>query len=258
MAERDCSKCFLCFFNLIIWLVGVALIVFGGYLMGVYGDYTSVLNEQYTVLPFGIIIGVGVLFFFCAVLGWCAASRNSRACFGVFFFILFAIFAMEIAAVALGVFFKSNISDFIGKDLENAIKNYDTHNDHGIDRIVDKIQELFHCCGNHNYTDWSSSPFDHVYPASVPDSCCKNRTSGCGNDSLSLPRNQAGEIIYIEGCHDAIFNVAHDDMGIIIAVAASFAAIQILCMICTVFIMCRRSNDRLISGYDILGDGVVA
>lgn len=51
--------------------------------MGVYGDYTNVLNEQYTVLPFGIIIGVGVLFFFSAVLGWCAASRNSRACFGV-------------------------------------------------------------------------------------------------------------------------------------------------------------------------------
>jgi hypothetical protein len=58
------------------------------------------------------------------------------------------------------------------------------------------VQTDFKCCGVENYKDWHNVTFGKT--GNVPDSCCKDFTSGCGQDVLNDPI--LADKVFNDGC----------------------------------------------------------
>ena len=60
--------------------VAAALIYVAVWLVQTYGDYTKLTTDMYTLVMAGIIIGVGILILFTAVIGCCGTCRDNKCC----------------------------------------------------------------------------------------------------------------------------------------------------------------------------------
>ncbi|CAM4522778.1 unnamed protein product [Leuciscus chuanchicus] len=95
-----------------------------------------------------------------------------------------------------------------------------------------------HCCGIHNYSDWMNTHwFIESKNNSVPVSCCKPTISNC-TGTLMRPGD-----LYPEGCEVLVVKKLKDIMLYVILAALTFAAIQMLGLLCACVVLCRRGHD---------------
>ncbi|MBN3271773.1 CD63 protein, partial [Polyodon spathula] len=156
-------------------ICGIALIVIGIMVQMSLHKTLMITNASASGAPIVIIV-VGVVIFFIAFFGCCGAWKESYCMVTMFAVLLTLIFLVEIAAAIAGYIFKDKVKDVFSTALEDSMKKYNQSAD--FREAVDTIQADFHCCGSNNYTDW----FNIRHNNSVPDSCCKTRAPGCGNN----------------------------------------------------------------------------
>ncbi|XP_008277345.1 CD63 antigen-like isoform X2 [Stegastes partitus] len=133
-----------------------------------------------------VLISVGVAIAVVSLLGHVGAFMNNSSMVACFICILIVIIILEILTGAVFYVFRSRTAilqanSAINMKARAVINEYSVEKRHAINRI----QEKFSCCGADSYTDWSRSVGWENHEA-VPDSCCVEKTEGCGQDKAKV------------------------------------------------------------------------
>jgi len=241
------SKTVLVFLNLIFWAAAGILCYVGAYVFITYDDYDHFFEDVYTFIPAVTIIAVGALLFIIGLIGCCATVRESHCGLATFVIILLLVFMTEVAVVVLGYIYRAKVEDEVNGSIRNVYDEYNGTNSDAPSRAIDYVRRQLQCCGIHNYSDWMNTPwFNETKNNSVPISCCKSNTEAC-TGSLAHP-----EDLYPEGCEVLVVKKLKEIMMYVIWAALTFAAIQMLGMLCACVVLCRRSRDP---AYELLITG---
>uniref|UniRef100_A0A8C7WWP2 CD63 molecule n=1 Tax=Oryzias sinensis TaxID=183150 RepID=A0A8C7WWP2_9TELE len=136
-------------------LCGLALVVVGILVQVSLHNTLKIKDVSMSGIPI-VIIAVGALIFFIAFFGCCGALKEHYCMVTTFAVLLTLIIIIEIAAAIAGFVFRNKVN-------------------------VAWIHLQLKCCGVNSSSDWSYLDSDGN---SVPDSCCINKTKGCGKGSM--------------------------------------------------------------------------
>ena len=103
------------------------------------------------------------------------------------------------------------------------------------------FQHDFECCGIDSYRDWEASKYGKAV-SGVPDSCCKNHTTGCGRDVF---REKGTGGINRKGCSHLLEEFIERQMTIIEGVGISIAVLCIISLALLPFTGMHRDYQRL-------------
>ncbi|CAH1646280.1 unnamed protein product [Spodoptera littoralis] len=163
-------KYVLFFFNLVVALLGLAVIGIG---VAVQLNWTVVKDElksHLTVAPWVFII-IGAIMFVIAFFGCCGAIRESHC-----MVVTYAIFLLVIiiVQVVIGVLLFA-YGDTIKQSLVNSVnalfdKRSSASVDKATDAVINNLQQQFSCCGK-------NGPQDYGITIALPDSCCSTTST---------------------------------------------------------------------------------
>ncbi|XP_031563776.1 tetraspanin-3-like [Actinia tenebrosa] len=227
------AKAFLYLFNFIYLGISGLLIYVAVWLIKSYRHFYDITSNTYTVVPAGIIIGVGCLVLLTAVIGCCGTCYENKCCLSFFFFLLLLAFSLEISAGVLGALYKNEAKEDVHKGLDAAIEHYNNTNT-GTDKVIDYVQHKLKCCGDNTYQDWLKSDYYKKY-RELPHSCCPNEGSACRTlNVLNKP--------YTDGCYEQLRNKFDHYLTYIIGIGIGFAILQLFGMIASCFVMCKSGD----------------
>lgn len=241
------SKTVLVFLNLIFWAAAGILCYVGAYVFITYDDYDHFFEDVYTLVPAVVIIAVGALLFVIGLIGCCATVRESRCGLATFVIILMLVFVTEVAVVILGYVYRAKVEEEVNISIKKVYSEYNGTNADAPSRAIDYVQRQLCCCGIHSYSDWRDTRwFQESRNNSVPVSCCQAAVKNCSG-SLTRPGD-----LYQEGCEALVVGKLKEIMMYVIWAALTFAAIQMLGMLCSCIVLCRRRRDPV---YELLMTG---
>lgn len=195
------------FFNVLFWLTGVALVVIGGLGELLYGDYKNITQTGFTSAT-AILMVVGSVIGILGFAGCYGAIRENYYTLKLFSYLLVLLLIAEIALGLWLYFAHFSLGKFLHDFLNNILSKYEDDKD--IQKLIDRVQRKYDCCGSNNYKDWFNSEWNvqrqnksvHYWVNNVPRSCCLANTTddpNCGND-LDTPGKPAEEFIHTKGC----------------------------------------------------------
>lgn len=231
-----CVKYLVFFFNFIFWLCGLALIVVGIMVQVSFNQTLKITDATASAAPI-LLIGVGVVIFFISFFGCCGAFKENYCMVTTFAVLLSLIIIVEIAAAIVGYVFRNKLSAIAHDSVNDMIKNYEKQAE--FKKTVDKLQQDLKCCGMNGTSDWEGIIGTEN---SVPDSCCKNFTAGCGNGTMT-----DSDKVYQQGCNAAVEEFLKNHMLWVIVAAVVIAILQLLGI---VFACCLMKGIR--SGYEVM------
>ncbi|XP_029995179.1 CD63 antigen [Sphaeramia orbicularis] len=232
-----CVKFLIFFFNFIFWLCGLALIVVGILVQIALHKSFTIRDPSASGAPIVIIV-VGVVIFFITFFGCCGAWKENYCMVTTFAILLSLIILVEIAAAIAGYIYRGKLNNVVQDSLADMITNYNTSSAE-FRETVDKLQEDLHCCGINSSLDWR-----HFNPdgKSVPDSCCKNVTEGCGMGAMT-----DADKVYQKGCHDVLVEQLKKNLLWVIVAAVVIAFLQIMGIVFACLLM-----RGIRSGYEVM------
>ncbi|GIY76633.1 tetraspanin-7 [Caerostris darwini] len=214
VAALTCMKLLLLIFNVLFWVAGIILLVFGLW-MKISLHYLFELSDQYNeVIPY-IFIGTGSLILIVSFFACCCTVKGQPVLLYMLAVFLGLVFICELTAGISGYVYRDNIRDGFKSGLNNSISLY---GDGRIrDRDIDMVQKYLKCCGVQDYLDWYSKWGNH----SVPISCCQDRT----NCHYS-PVEDTAEI-YTVGCYVKVVDFVDQNLGSLLAGALALGSFQL-------------------------------
>ena len=146
------------------------------------------------------------------------------------------ILVCEIGAAVALMIFKSDVVTVIETGLLEGLDGYGlepnvTVSGHAATtQSWDELQRSMKCCGVVDYNDWHKN-MNLNATNSVPDSCCKELSEGCGAGKL-IPGSL--DVIYTDGCLNKIIVTIKDNIIWVALAAGCIVAIQvvIVCVAC--------------------------
>lgn len=228
-----CIKYLLFFFNFIFWLCGLALIVLG--VLAKVSINMAVI-KAYSGSPLVLIV-VGVIIFFIAFFGCCGAWKENQCMITMFAVILSLIIIIEIGVAIAGYVFRGKLTDLLNIGFDSMITGY---NETANREAIDGIQQQFKCCGGNSSDDWMKSKF--LPSNSVPDTCCKNVTTNCGNGTIHDTSK-----IYTEGCQPILDKLLKQNILWIAVGALVIAFVQLTGIVLSCILM-----RAIRSGYEVM------
>jgi len=237
-------KFFVFFFNFIFFLAGLGIIGVGSYMAIEMGDYFDFLGTSDLAPGVGlsayIFIGIGVLVTIIAFFGCCAACTDN-ACMMYTFASLMAIILIAEVGVAIAAFvFKGEATDFVSDAMRNGLKNYNNAEFQGVTKGWNSIQEQFECCGVDKPEDWANTTGLTPLGKTVPDSCCTNVATDCGQNKINP--QQSG--IYTDGCLDQFVQYVEDNIYLIGGAGLGIAVVQLIAVIAACCLGKRMKGDN--------------
>lgn len=227
--SMKCVKYMLFGFNLIFAISGLALIVTGGVVQGLYSQYLDFLGDNFLNTPVLLII-VGCVIFFVTFFGCCGAIKENH-CMTITFSVLLAlIFIVELGAGIAAYMMRSEVRNIIEVNMEKGLKNFEVAGHDGVTKTWNSVQHELHCCGAQEFRDWENTTFSKVGD-SVPDSCCLSDVSGCGTGVLKMDDGMVPKIIYTKGCLDTFQELITSNVAAIGGVGVGIAFIQFIGMV---------------------------
>ncbi|XP_074002734.1 CD9 antigen isoform X5 [Numenius arquata] len=207
-----CIKYLLFGFNFIFWLAGTAVLAIGLWLR--FDSQTKnifELESNNTTFYTGvyILIGAGALMMLVGFLGCCGALQESQCMLGLFFFFLFVIFALEIAAAIWG---------FANKEKDFYVETYEKRSQPAARETLKAFQFAVNCCG-----------LKGVLEQQFMDTC---------------PKKTMVESLSVVSCPAAIDEVFNSKLNVIGAVGLGIAVIMIFGMIFSMVLCCAIRRNR--------------
>jgi len=229
--SMKCVKYLLFIFNLIFAITGLALIIIGGIIQGLYSQYLDFLGEQFFNTPILLVV-VGCLIFIVTFFGCCGAIKEHYCMTMTFSLLLGLIFILEIGAGIAAYMLRSEVDTIIDAKMVKSMKNYGQPGYDGVTRTWNMVQHDLNCCGAQEYMDWKNTTFSQVTaPDSVPDSCCIHDAEDCGKGILKVP-DEATQRIYTVGCRDGFEDIIKENVAYIGSIGIGVALIQVIGVIC--------------------------
>ncbi|XP_077090584.1 tetraspanin-33 isoform X3 [Siphateles boraxobius] len=229
-------KYLLFLFNMLFWIIALALISIGVYSRIV--KHAETVLACLTVDPALLLMIVGVLMFFVTFCGCVGSLRENICLLQTFCIILTIIFLMQLVAGVLGFVFSDKARGKVTEMVDSAIKHY--RDDLDLQNLIDYGQKQFNCCGGVSYMDWSQNMYFNCSKenpsrerCSVPFSCCllsKVETvinTMCGHRMQELEYVSAGAFINTNGCIDNVVNWIHSNLFLLGGIALGLAIPQL-------------------------------
>uniref|UniRef100_A0AAQ4RZR8 Tetraspanin n=1 Tax=Gasterosteus aculeatus aculeatus TaxID=481459 RepID=A0AAQ4RZR8_GASAC len=164
-----------------------------------------------------------------------------------FVVILLLVFMTEVSVVVLGYVYRAKVEKEVNVSIKKVFDEYNGTNSNAQSNLdISFFPQQLQCCGIHNYSYWQNTRwYEHSKNNSAPISCCNNNFGGC----RSLPRSNENSKC---GCETMVMKKLKEIMMYVIWTALTFAAIQMLGMLCARVVLCRRPRgpayERLITG----------
>lgn len=173
-----CIKYLLFGFNLLFFLIGLALIILGAALQTKFSGISHIIGDSELSLAY-VLIGIGAIIFIVAFFGCCGAIKENYCMLNTFAVFILFVFILEIGTAVAGIVLKEAIGGRVAQGLETSMAEYEKKN--SVQSAWNFIQTQFSCCGAKNASEW----FGYLHKKNVvPSSCCKDRP----------PRVHCGEI----------------------------------------------------------------
>jgi len=236
-----CIKFLLFGFNLIFAMTGIALIVAGGVIQGLYSQYLDFLGNTFLNTPILLVI-VGVIIFAITFFGCCGAVKDNHCMIMTFAVLLALIFVIELGAGISSYVMRVKLHVIIETDMEKGLMNYNKKGSEGVTQTWDIAQHELKCCGAQDFTDWRNSTMLMAHN-SVPDSCCITDTEECGKGLAdpNKPLQDVIKVIYTNGCLNKFQEMVTKNVAVVGALGVIIALIQIIGV---VFACCLAKNIR--------------
>lgn len=156
----NCAKILLIVFNIIFFIVGIALLAVGIWVVtSPYNlDILSILDNPIISSGAYFIIALGAFIFVVSFLGCCGAWMENRLMLIIYFIIVLAIFIAQLIGCAVIIAYKDKVDEFVTTRLETTMNKY--VNETSEDRYSvgwNALQTVLECCGTNNYTDWENT-----------------------------------------------------------------------------------------------------
>ncbi|CAH1257056.1 TSPAN12 [Branchiostoma lanceolatum] len=257
MAVEDCIRCVKCLlfaFNVLFWIIGLAIVAVGTWVR----DHVSALISIGAVMEdtgggyfvnvyYPVIVTASCVMILVGFLGCCGAMTENPALLGKFLVCLMLIFFVELGG-GLWAYKHPDEDPFPRRDDEVAILSrrlrfYGDRNYGEVTKGWDFIQNEYHCCGMNSYRDWYRLP---AWPSQtwVPDSCCRVPAEGCGH----LGR---GEDYFSQGCSFYVLSFFEDSRQIKMMkwLGVSMGVIQMMSMMLTLLLCIALCCNNFRMGY---------
>uniref|UniRef100_A0AAX7SRB1 Tetraspanin n=1 Tax=Astatotilapia calliptera TaxID=8154 RepID=A0AAX7SRB1_ASTCA len=195
-----CIKYFIFGFNILFWLLGMALVGIGLWAWsekGVLSNLSSI-TDLGGLDPVWLFMVVGGVMFILGFAGCIGALRENTFLLKFFSVFLGIIFFLELTTGVLAFVFKDWIKDQLNLFINNNIRAY--RDDIDLQNLIDFTQEYWECCGAFGADDWNLNIYFNCTDGNpsrekcgVPFSCCTKDpaedviNTQCGYDIRAKP-----------------------------------------------------------------------
>lgn len=268
-----CAKCSLILFNIIFFLLGIAILAVGIYVLVdpkfnhfkniASVDVVDIASQNGINLSYigycGIAFCVfGGVMLFISFMGCCGAMNQVRCLLGLYSTILLLLLISEIGIGIFSGVYSGKLREFLAPQLKQNIENQymgDMANRTIASIGWDTIMLNFECCGVYDSNDFkNTSNWKHNATQQIPRSCCKFEAIPASSwTSGTIPENYLDENCFInptetnsnykKGCYDQIQNTIYQYSSIIIGVAVG-VGIVLLLGVAFGFHLCRRIGQE--------------
>lgn len=274
-----CAKYILCLFNFVFFVVGTAVLGVGVWLAV---DTTSFITltklsqinatignegrkfihelQTPSVIEQGayILIAAGAFIFIISFLGYCGAIKESRVLLTAYGLFIIIIAILQIAAIVVGVALREPAETQTKEFFHHTIRKYYTTSERrdAVTLSWDFMQAELQCCGVESYKDFEKATNFIKYTREeqsgqvIPESCCILKDSQSvtelfiAKDKNCLTSPTTYNSYMNTGCYETVKNSMTANLNIVVGVAASILALQILGIIFS-FCLCKAiGNDR--------------
>lgn len=228
-----CAQCWRITFivlNVFLFVVGLALLVLGIYLLASSNSLEFVTGNSIASGSVLILIA-GFVTMLIALIGILGAAGRWTVLLVIYMVCILIIIIAEVVAGILGFVFQNDVINFTTERSLGAIDDYsvnDTQKD--VNVFIDFVQNSFQCCGFESTEDWLDTPFVNV-TMTYPDSClCDIETANITecvepaifpNDTLEAP------LIWRQSCNESVAGFIDRYLGAIGAVGIAFGILEI-------------------------------
>lgn len=240
-----CTKSLVIIFNVLFFIVGVLLVIFGVWTITSKHYYLNLITSSFYLGSTYLLIIAGCIIILNEVLGTVGAWFESKKILIVFIVVMALIVVIEIAAGILALAYTAQLKETLKFDLETLIMNeYGEPDFKDKTKLFDDLQINFKCCGASNFLDWSISKYVKLSESTstsqvfnkVAESCCKTPDALCGN------LIHASNINY-KGCVPALEEYLKSHIVLLIGVSIISAFLQGIGIVLASFLI-RRINQQ--------------
>ena len=254
--NHSCLKLIIYIFNLVLCLVGLALVIIGSLFLTLFSHdfHVARFSVQAAAIAF-IVIGSALAVF--SALGVLVTRLEQRLLVLVHIIGLFLAF---VALATLGIWglvitYNGSLEAQTKSEIVSSMDKYHESNTDSVDvKEIDWLQKKFNCCGFNSSEDWSTLNFTENVESDisdkefefrsrnqstydVPDSCCLNITKGCG---LQFPMLES---IKQTGCFEPFYAFLSKDMKIICGIACALSTLSLISIAFLVYVCLSLKAD---------------
>lgn len=266
-----CAKFSLIFFNIIFFLLGIAILAVGIYVLvdPKFNHFKNIANVDvvgvadksgvnlsyigYCGIAFCVFGGVML---FISFLGCCGAMKQVRCLLGLYSTVLLVVLLTEIGIGIFAGVYSGKLKDLLAPQLKtNLVNNYMGNSSNKTIASIgwDTIMVNFECCGVYNASDFTEAT-KWISDDQIPKACCKfleiDKSSWT---NAAVPTNYQDPTCYSNptlensniniGCYDKIKTTINQYSNIVIGVAVGVGLVLLLGVIFG-FHLCRRIGEE--------------
>uniref|UniRef100_A0A669DQB3 Tetraspanin n=1 Tax=Oreochromis niloticus TaxID=8128 RepID=A0A669DQB3_ORENI len=226
-----CIKYFIFGFNILFWLLGMALVGIGLWAWSEKGVLSNIssITDLGGLDPVWLFMVVGAVMFILGFAGCIGALRENTFLLKFFSVFLGIIFFLELTTGVLAFVFKDWIKDQLNLFINNNIRAY--RDDIDLQNLIDFTQEYWECCGAFGADDWNLNIYFNCTDGNpsrekcgVPFSCC-TKDPACGQ--LTPPAHEQKDHINVKGCVPQFEKWLQDNLTLVAGIFIGVALLQI-------------------------------
>jgi len=177
-------------------ITGIILIALGSVVVNRVTFLHNIWAQIYVISILDILLGIFTLIITVGLIYVLIRQLPALTLLFSSLIILCAIFGLVLGVILLVG--RSNLRRQSYVEVEKLLSQYSLkYNEPRSNAYLAVVHQKFECCGVEEVTDWVNSTLGG---SSVPDSCCREVTPGCGQGSLRKESN-----IFLRGCAEPIF-----------------------------------------------------
>ncbi|XP_032220670.1 CD151 antigen isoform X2 [Nematostella vectensis] len=226
--NAKCLKVPMMMFNFFFLLSGVAMVVLGTWTLIHRNEFNILLDSSWFVIIVGLMIGIGGVVVLICTCGCYGTVKEHRYLLISFLIMLTLVLIVQISVGVIAFVHRAELTHDMKYTTRRRMSDYGVRQD--VTKAIDQMQINFKCCGEDNWSTWNTTAWKQSSNNSVPDSCCKTPSFGCGK--RDHPSN-----IYREGCVIGLTVFFRKHLLVLGSVLLGIALIQLIGLIMTVCLL---------------------
>ncbi|KAF3836790.1 hypothetical protein F7725_004258, partial [Dissostichus mawsoni] len=240
-----CIKYFIFGFNILFWLLGMALVAIGLWAWSEKSCRDAAGSDRFCLCPQGVLSNissitdlggldpvwlfmvVGGVMFILGFAGCIGALRENTFLLKFFSVFLGIIFFLELTTGILAFVFKDWIKDQLNLFINNNIRAY--RDDIDLQNLIDFTQEYWDCCGAFGADDWNLNIYFNCTDGNPSREKCGEDVinTQCGYDIRAKPDSEQKDYINVKGCVPQFEKWLQDNLTLVAGIFIGVALLQI-------------------------------